>query len=334
MTYLDQHLLKALERQLQTLPAQATIGVGLSAGADSAMLAVHAAAICQKLGLKLHGLHIHHGLQKPANEWQNRAHRLAYMLGMPCHSRRLSFTVNKTGMEAAARNARYTALNEMAESLGISHILLAHHLNDQAETVLFRLLRGAGPLGLAAMSATSVKGQITYLRPWLNQSRDLIVQAANDFAHATGWQAVKDPSNVDIRYSRGIIRTQLAPILDQHWPAWRNNFARHADQVSELQLWLAETQHELWVQLDPAADNLSFSLKLWRNLKPWQQIPILRYWLQLNNLPMPSQARINAWLKQLRHVHQSGTDRNVCLKHGDKIISLKQGRVCLQDFVE
>lgn len=332
MSYLNPDLLTALEQQLLNLPAQTIIGVGLSAGADSAMLAVHAAVVCEKLQLKIHALHIHHGLQKPADEWQNKAHQLAFILKIPCRSRRLNFNINKVGLEAAARNARYTALNEMAEALGIRHVLLAHHLNDQAETVLFRLLRGAGPLGLAAMSDTITKDKITYLRPWLNQSRDLITKSANAFFQATGWQAVKDPSNVDTRYARGVIRTEIAPVLDQYWPAWRNNFARHARQADELRRWLNETQHELWSKLDPSTDNLSFSLHAWRNLKAWQQAPILRYWLEINYQNMPSQARLDAWLKQLRNVHQSGTDRNVRLKHGNKIITIKQARVCLLDL--
>lgn len=332
MTYLNQQLLESLCNQLKTMPAQTNIGVGLSAGADSAMLAVHAAVAAKSMQLNLHCLHIHHGLQTPADEWLNKAHKLAYLLGVPCHSRRLNFTINKIGTEAAARNARYAALSDMANKLGIKYILLAHHLNDQAETVLFRLLRGAGPQGLAAMSDTVIKDDIIYIRPWLNQARDLIIEAANKFAKATSWQAVKDPTNIDKQYARGIIRTEIAPIFDDYWPAWRQNFARHAKQAADLNKWLAETQRQLWLQLDPSNDQQSFSLELWRRLEDWQQAPILRYWLQINELNMPSQARINAWLEQLRHVHQSGTDRNVTLKHGNKIITIKKSRVCLLDI--
>ncbi|MGB5806775.1 tRNA lysidine(34) synthetase TilS, partial [Castellaniella sp.] len=148
---LDPSLLRALDTALAALPAGAAVGVALSAGADSAMLALHAAQTARGRGLRLHCFHIHHGLQAEADDWLIQAHRLAGLLRVCCHSRRVTVDVDGRGMEAAARDARYTALAELAAHAGVGHLLLAHHQDDQAETVLLRLLRGTGPLGLAAM---------------------------------------------------------------------------------------------------------------------------------------------------------------------------------------
>lgn len=328
--YINQQLLDSIESELLQLPKSAVLGIGLSAGADSAMLAVHSALVAKKLGFDLHCLHIHHGLQDKADTWLNKAHNLANMLGLPCHSRKLQFAVNKIGMEASARQARYAAIKEMSVQFGINHVLLAHHQNDQAETVLFRLLRGAGPLGLAAMSASSVKDDINYLRPWLGQPREIIMHSANAYAAATGWQFVRDPSNIDQRYARGVLRTEVAPMLDKNWPAWRSTMARHASQAQELGLLVEAFLQQAWAGIDPTPDNTSFALPAWRSQEPWLQVQLIRYWLKLNRLSMPSQARINEWLKQLRSVHQLGTDRNVKLKHGNQLIFIRHGRVCLE----
>lgn len=329
MADLNQQLLRPIDDLLRQIPTGTAIGLGLSAGADSAMLAVHSAAIASKLGLRLHCIHIHHGLQQPADAWLEQAHKLAANLKLPCHSKRLQFAVKKTGLEAAARQARYAAMKAIADKLGIAYVLLAHHQNDQAETVLFRLLRGAGPLGLGAMSSCTEKNGIFYIRPWLNQPREIIMQSAKAYAQQTGWQFVKDPSNTDTRYARGVLRTEVAPILDKHWPSWRSTLTRHAQQAQELSSLVDASLAKTWLELEPDSNNQSFSLALWRAQASWMQAQLIRYWLDLNKLNMPSQARMNEWLKQLRSVHQMGTDRNLSLKHDKHLIQLKHGRVCL-----
>src|SRR3546814_6597604 len=100
-------------------------------------------------------------------------------------------------MESAARDMRYDALQELAVQADLHHILLAHHQNDQAETVLLRLLRGAGPIGLAAMAPVMQRQGLSYVRPWLEVDRALILQQAELFASLTGWVPVSDPSNAD-----------------------------------------------------------------------------------------------------------------------------------------
>src|SRR3546814_10293845 len=164
---------QALDRALSALPEPPNrIAVALSAGADSAMLAVHAALHARRRGIEVHCFHVHHGLQEPADRWQDHAHDLAHMLGLACHSRRVRVDLaGGDGIESAARDARYRAFNELAAQAGVQHILLAQHRNDQAETVLLRLLRGAGPTGLAAMAPITQRGGLPFLSPWLENDR-------------------------------------------------------------------------------------------------------------------------------------------------------------------
>ena len=325
----DATLLGAVRASMADLPAGTPVGVGLSAGADSAMLTLHAAQVARERGLILHGFHIHHGLLAQADGWRVQAHALAALLQISCHSRCVQVNVAGQGIEAAAREARYAALADLAALAGVQHLLLAHHQDDQAETVLLRLLRGAGPLALAAMVPEIQRDGLWYRRPWLLQPRSRMLACARRFAEATGWQPVQDPSNGDVRYARGVLRTELAPILDTRWPAWRQTLARHARQAAELSGWMDETARQEWSQVDVSADGLSFSLLAWRNLPASHQGLLLRHWLRQQGLRMPTEARLQAWLRQLRGVHALGYDRHVRLQHGDAWIVVRRGRVAL-----
>lgn len=329
-------LLAAVRAAIADMPSGAGIGVALSAGADSAMLALHAAQVAKEQGRALHCFHIHHGLQREADDWLARAHALAGLLKASCHSRKVCVEISGAGMEAAARHVRYEALADLAGAAGLSYVLLAHHQDDQAETVLLRLLRGSGPGGLAAMAPGVVRDGIHYLRPWLDQPRRRILRCADQFTAATGWIPAQDPSNADSRYKRGAVRTALAPILDEHWPAWRRNLARHARQAALETCWADQQLGALWAQLDPTPDGTDFSLAAWRALSPESQVVVLRGWLKRHGLRAPTEARLNAWLRQLRGVHALGHDRHVWLPHEGAVITVKRGRVQLirETYVE
>ncbi|WP_448152612.1 tRNA lysidine(34) synthetase TilS [Castellaniella caeni] len=325
----DDGLLADVRQTLAGLPAATPIGLALSAGADSAMLALHLAVQAAPSGHPIHFFHVHHGLQAAADGWLAQAHGLARLLGVPCHSRWVRVAIQGTGMEAAARAARYAALAGLAAQAGVTHVLLAHHQDDQAETVLLRALRGTGPLGLAAMAPAMRRDGLVYHRPWLAQPRARILQAAARFAAASGWQPVQDPSNADPRYKRAAVRTQLRPVLDAHWPAWRQTLSRHARQAQALASWVQDMAAAQWQTLDPAGDGASFSLAAWRALPATHQVQMLRFWLQRQGLRMPTEARLSAWLKQLREVHALGHDRQVCLRHEQHLIVVRKGRVAL-----
>lgn len=326
-------LLQAIAASVQDLETRpARLAVGVSGGPDSAMLAVHAAQWAKSQGVELHVFHIHHGLQASADSWQAQVHELAQRLRLPCHSMRVQVDLTQgTGTEAGARDARYAALAQLSRMMDVRHILLAHHQDDQAETVLLRLLRGSGPGGLAAMAPTSRRDGVTYARPWLDQPRAAILEQASRFHEATGWRAVDDPSNADDRYTRSALRERLAPVLSQRWPGWQRVLARHARQSAQADRVLQEVAAQDFSSLDPQDDGRSFSLKAWRGLSQDRQALVLRYWLARHGTRMPTQARLDDWMRQLRELHALGHDRHMQVKHGRVWLRCRKGRVILGD---
>lgn len=324
-------LLQAIDKAVAALPGMPRrLGVGLSGGADSAMLAVHAALFARRAGIELHCLHVHHGLQAPADGWQAHVHDLAQMLRLPCHTRYASVDASGgDGIESAARDARYAALRDLAGLAGLEHVLLAHHRNDQAETVMLRLLRGAGPTGLAAMAPSVRRQGLIYLRPWLDIDRALILQQAQAFADISGWTPVHDPSNADDQYTRAAVRERLVPELDERWPGWQGSLVRHARQSAELREVLEEVAAQDFAQLAPSPDARSFSLAAWRGLSPARQALVLRHWLTQQGLRTPTDARLQDLMRQLRGLHALGHDRQMQVKHGQAWIRCVKGRVCV-----
>ncbi|AOB30498.1 tRNA(Ile)-lysidine synthetase [Bordetella sp. H567] len=304
------------------------VGVAVSGGADSVMLAVHAAAAARDLGIPLHLLHVHHGLFEQADGWADAVRRLADALQTPVHILRVQVAVSDgSGIEAAARQSRYAALGQAAADLGLRHILLAHHRDDQAETVLLRLLRGAGPTGLAAMSPCMTRDGVVYLRPWLDIPRAAIRDAAAAYAAGHGWMPVQDPSNADERYTRAALRTLLVPALDARWPGWQAIVARHARLAGESAQILDEVAAGDFAGLEPSALGDSFSLASWRRLSSARQAHVLRYWLARQGARMPTEARLAELLKQLRQLHSLGHDRHLVWNHAAHCVRCIRGRV-------
>ena len=328
-------LLQAMDDALAALPQPANrIAVALSGGADSAMLAVHAAILARRNKLTLHFFHVHHGLQAAAAQWQGHVHDLAHWLRVPCHSRMVRVDLSTgAGMESAARDARYEALRSMAAQTGVAHILLAHHRNDQAETVMLRLLRGSGPTGLAAMASTMKREGLTYLRPWLDVDRAVILEQADQFFSFSDWAPVDDPSNANDKYTRAAVRERLVPVLNERWPGWQGIVLRHARQSAETQQVLDEVAAQDFAGLSPADDSRSFSLAGWRLLSAARQALVLRYWLALHGVRMPTDARLQDIMRQLRGLHAMGHDRQMRVKHGPVWIRCVQGRVLLDAAV-
>lgn len=325
-------LAAALRHALQALPERAPrIAVALSGGADSAMLAVHAAAVARELGIDLVLFHVHHGLQAAADAWTQHVQALAGLLALPLSVARVDVAqAAGKGIEAAARDARYAALAQLAREQDVTHVLLAHHRNDQAETVLLRLLRGTGLTGMAAMAPVSRRDGLVYLRPWLDMGRDTILQAADAVAAASGWRPVQDPTNADPHYTRAALRELLAPVLDARWPGWRGIVARHARHMGEAAQILDEVAREDLAALDPSADGASFSLQAWRGLSEARQAHVLRYWLQQNGARMPTDARMRDLLRQLRGLHSLGHDRQLRVEQAGHVIRCHRGRVWVE----
>lgn len=325
-------LAAALQAAMRPLAgAAARLAVAASGGADSAMLAAHAAPLARRLGIDLLIFHVHHGLQAAADDWAAQVRELGRILQVPVHTAWAQVRADSgLGIEAAAREARYAALAGLAGQHGVGHILLAHHQGDQAETVLLRLLRGTGVQGMAAMAPSMPRDGLVYLRPWLNQPRADILRAARAFAALHGWQPVQDPTNADPRYTRAAVRELLAPALDARWPGWQARLADHARHMAEAAGILDEVARADLAALQPAADLASFALAPWRELPAARQAQVLRYWLGLHGARMPTEARLADLLRQLRQLHSLGHDRQMRVAHARHLIRCHRGRVWIE----
>ncbi|MBN0977780.1 tRNA lysidine(34) synthetase TilS [Pseudomonas sp. SDM007_2] len=252
--------------------------IAFSGGLDSTVLLHLLADLAKKQSLPpLQAIHVHHGLQAAADAWPAHCQAVCDAAGV---SLRVMYVCVQPGasLERAARDVRYQAF---AEAIGPGELLLTgQHRDDQAETLLFRLLRGAGVRGLAAMPAQRPLGEGHLARPLLDVSR------AELEVYARGQQLswIEDPSNSDPRFSRNYLRHQLFPLLTARWPQAVNTLARTAGHLAEAQGLLDEL-----AQLDVQAAQLpsefpwltlpSLVLAPLRDLSDARQRNALRYWL-------------------------------------------------------
>lgn len=322
-------LFKPLAELFSALPSEKVV-VGLSGGADSAMLALCASHIAPQYAIRLRFLHIHHGLMPDADQWAGHCLELARHLDIPCEVRQAKVDLKSgLGIEGAARQARYQCYSDYAVATNTRHFLLAHHLNDQAETLLLRLLRGTGVQGMRGMQADTERQGLILHRPWLSVDRKAIIALAEAFEKETHWAYINDESNTDIKYKRGAVRQLLVPSLDQVWPSWKQNLSRYGRLMGEAQAIIDDMAALDFDRIDGQLHPANFCLKQWRALPIYRQSNVVRYWLALANIPMPSEKRLQAWLKQFRQVHQLGFDRDVTLAHENWVIRVSKGRVVI-----
>jgi tRNA(Ile)-lysidine synthase len=294
----------ASSRKLQQSPKLGKrIAVALSGGLDSVVLldTVCKASSTNKPPPEIWAFHIHHGLQKPADDWFVFCEKLAQKYKIHFDFRLLHLGTNgaQGNIEARARTARYEALEQLCEEHDVQDLLLAHHQNDQAETVLLQLLRGAGAAGLAGMSELrelkSGDSPIFLWRPLIHQSKaELEVYAK---IHKLKW--IEDPSNQNTQYRRNAIRKFIIPKLEKIQPDAVANLARSAKALADSQLLLDRlAMQDGKLILNKGALKVKPLLLLAE-----QDLPaannLVRHWLKTQGLAMPSQERLAAWLKDL-----------------------------------
>ncbi|CAD6539867.1 tRNA(Ile)-lysidine synthase [Paraburkholderia hiiakae] len=290
-------VLDALGVVLSALPNDARIAIAYSGGLDSSVLldaAVRAAGAARVVAL-----HVHHGLSPNADAWLGHCEATARAYGVTFDARRVELARDDAaGVEAAARDARYRALDAMCAAHGVQALWLAQHADDQAETVLLQLLRGAGLAGLAAMAPAraSVNGAAR-VRPLLALLRTQLERYAR--AHGLHW--IEDESNDDTRYARNALRHDVMPALSAHFPGYRDALARTAAHAASSQRLLDDLARiDLRnVGLDDASA-LSHTALL--ALDDPRALNLLRYWMRSLGLPAASAARLADMLRQLREV--------------------------------
>lgn len=251
-------------------------------------------------GYALRALHVHHGLQPAADSWARHCEAVCTALGVPCAVERVRVDgVAADGLEAAARRARYACLARLL--LPGEALLTAHHQDDQAETVLLQLLRGAGIPGLAAMPGLAPFAAGFHARPLLGFPRAALERYARE--QDLSW--IEDPSNRALEIGRNLIRHRVLPLLRERWPSAGRQLAqaaRHAAEAAELLDELAEADLAACV-----AEGDSLRILALRRLPPARQRNLLRYWIRARGFRVPSAKQLELLQAQL--------DREPCTRH-------------------
>jgi tRNA(Ile)-lysidine synthase len=316
-------LLSIVENQVP-LARQSGIAVAYSGGLDSSVLLHLLAKFGAQNNITIHAFHINHGLSINATDWQLFCASTAGQYGVPFQVKQVVVdTQNGEGIEASARSQRYLALGQLATDANVPLLLTAHHQDDQAETLLLQLLRGAGPAGLSGMSdfnlAPDLLGSphIVIARPLLMQSK----VALHSYAQKFGIQFVEDESNTDIKYTRNALRSLVMPALASIAPGYAERLsrsARHAQSALRLLQDLAE--------IDMQACYFSNALQVepMRNLSVERIDNLLRYWIAEMNIRMPSVAR----LAEIRHqIFSARDDAKISVHHEQVIFHRYQGKI-------
>lgn len=287
---------RALEAILARVVVSDRIAIALSGGLDSTVLLHLAAAFCRQRHIELFAFHIHHGLSPNADHWLAHSEQQAREASVKFDACRVQIDPHhKVGTEQAARQARYAALAGLCKTHSVSLLLTAHHQDDQAETVLLQLLRGAGLPGLSAMAQLQTDHAL--LGPGITLGRPLLetTRAALDaYARAQALSHIVDESNHDLRFRRNDIRHQAMPALEQQLPGVQASLARSARHLQTAQRLLDELAA---MDLQTCINDSGLVIARLRLLNEDRLDNLLRYWLRQSGAThYPS----NAQLKQLR----------------------------------
>ncbi|QVN10197.1 tRNA lysidine(34) synthetase TilS [Burkholderia sp. LAS2] len=297
----DRVVLDAVGVALSGLPPDARIAIAYSGGLDSTVLLDAAVRVAG--ASRCVALHVHHGLSANADAWVAHAEGQAARLGVAFESMRVDVPRDSgLGIEATARERRYAALDEMGERHGVAALWLAQHADDQAETVLLQLLRGAGIAGLAAMAPRYRPDGVSIerVRPLLRLLRAQLERYAEQ--HALAW--IDDESNGDTRYARNALRVDVLPALAVHFPGFRDALGRAAQHAAAAQR-LLDDLAELDFAVAARDDGQALSRDALIGFDDTRGANLLRFWMRRLGLPGASAARLANMMRQLRAAHDA-----------------------------
>lgn len=329
MTDTVQSLLRPLEQAiLQSfdkidLPSSSPchIAIAYSGGVDSSVLLHLLARIQKQTHYVLHAFHIHHGLSVHADEWLNHCQQVANELHIPFVAQQVQLSaVADVGVEDAARTARYHALDKLCKEHHIQSLFMAHHQDDQIETLLLHLCRGTGLNGLVGMetvmkSTLLPQSQVSVIRPFLSITKQQIQQVAQSL-HIVH---IEDESNQDIRYTRNTLRHEVIPVLKRYFPHIDQSFLRlsaHAESAQRILSEVAATDAETMIRQH------QLNLKEMQPLSIDRRMNLLQYWLSLHDCRVAS----TSWLNELYHqLFESKEDAQICVSLGNASIRRYEG---------
>ena len=282
--------------------------LGLSGGLDSSVLLHLLAKMQSKLNFKLKAIHIHHGLSSSADDWLDFCKKKCKLLDIDIHIEKVK--VNKKsslGIEGEARKLRYQAIKEKQKGI----VALGHHQNDQAETFMLQLLRGSGLKGLSAIPEFDANRN--FWRPMLHINKSLL----ESYAKENNIEYIEDESNQDERFDRNFIRQKVLPLIESRYPATIETITRSVSNIAE-----GHHLNEL-VAYDDSKSVMSddrgyLLIENLKNLSKLRAINLIRWWLSLNNLLMPSRKNIEELFRQVENI-KSDTSLNLKISDNHSI---------------
>ena len=305
------------------------VAVAYSGGADStAMLMM----LASQYPAQVQAIHIHHGLQAAADDFAAHCTAFCEQLNVPLHIIHVDASA-ATGQspEAAARNARYAALlatvfeinmalaPENRALSAIKSIAIAQHADDQIETLLLALSRGAGLPGLAAMPARWQRQGLTFVRPLLGTTgpkirawlatQGLAARHPGSANIGQGW--VEDPTNTDTQFTRNRIRHEVVPVLEKTFPYFRQTFVRTCGHAAQAQVLLSQVAAE-----DLVSTGNPPQIAVLQDLTPERQANLLRHWLKSVHQSAPSTAQLDELQRQIASCTDRGKQIHIKVASG------------------
>lgn len=285
-----------------------TLFIGYSGGIDSHVL-LHLLANQAHLKYRIVALYVHHGLQAGADDWALHCEQQCRQLLVAFQLLEVNAKPNVgESPEEAARNARYAAFRQLINHDDV--LLIAQHREDQLETVLLQMFRGAGLNGLAAMPVYASFGKGALVRPFLNTPKSSILSYAN--YHQLSW--VEDPSNSVDDFDRNFLRNQIIPLLRQRWPSIDKTVARSAQHCADSAELIDNWTNNFLAQIIDPIDRCLLIHK-WQLFTQVQRRHLLRQWLQSFGLKFPSQAVLQSIMDQVIEARLDANPKLVIQKH-------------------
>ncbi len=294
-------LVDAIAEWVQTYGVERTYWLAYSGGLDSHVLLHLFAQLRAVYPLRLHAVHINHGVSANAEKWVQHCEQVCRVLQVDFSSHKLNFSAVQTEFSSPEDFLRQYRYQHFATLLKPNDMLLtAHHQNDQAETVLLQLFRGAGPKGLAAMPQIKSLAQGLHGRPLLNFTRAEL----KSYAEQQQLQWIEDESNADVNFTRNFLRHDVMPLLEKRWPTLTNTLSRTAAHCAETQQVLDDfVQHDL----QAVREGKALSVKKLLSLDVPRQSQVIRLWLSQNNFLLPSAVKMQQILQSILHAREDKT---------------------------
>lgn len=336
----EQHLLSAKELEqsfftkltsiIQTEDldcSQTGFAVAYSGGLDSTVLLALSLLYAQQKQIPLFAYHVNHGISPNASQWLDHCRALCAELQISFRAEQIHVENQGQGIEAFARTERYLALGRMCQQDQVKFLLVGHHLDDQAETMLMQLFRGTGLRGLAGMDecnfAPDLLGspEILVGRPLLFESKNSI----QNYAVAKGLPNVDDESNADVCYTRNAVRHLLMPKIEEFYPGFSERLLRTSSHMRSAQRLLDEVAVSDW---ELCKQENTLDLNLLRKLSHDRMMNVFRHWLTINRVQLPSTSKINEMQFQLLNARE---DARVAIRHGDFSICRYDHKIFLEN---